>query len=272
MTTVVDGTQIQAHRKRLLDKKIANHNLDLQLDILRSAGNRMTKVFTQLKQRFGRDIGVAVTVHELSETTSQKAAEARLSSVISSQDSDGVIVQLPLADRLDQNELLGQLPPDKDVDVLGPPARKRFRQGESPVLPPVVGAVAEICTHYEVSLQSKRIAVVGHGQLVGWPVAVWLQNSFGDPLILEKGDSLSRLQSADVVISGAGDPHAIKPKHIQRGVCLIDAGTSRTEGGTKGDMHPDCKDRARLFSPVPGGVGPITVARLFANLVTLSAS
>jgi methylenetetrahydrofolate dehydrogenase (NADP+)/methenyltetrahydrofolate cyclohydrolase len=132
-----------------------------------------------------------------------------------------------------------------------------------------VAAIAEICTRYNIALKKKSVAVVGRGELVGGPAVTWLQNQDIEPQVYEKGDDLTGLGSADVIISGAGDPHVITPDIINKKVVLFDAGTSQSDGGVRGDVHPESYEKCRLITPVPGGIGPITVAKLFENLLTL---
>ena len=114
--------------------------------------------------------------------------------------------------------------------------------------------------------------VVGKGFLVGAPVAAWLTGQGADVSVLtsKSGDLAATLGNADIIISGAGSPHLIKPEMLKQGVVLIDAGTSESDGILAGDADPACADTCSLFTPVPGGVGPLAVACLFENAVTLA--
>ena len=112
----------------------------------------------------------------------------------------------------------------------------------------------------------------GKGRLVGRPIALYLKQRGIDTFILDKGDTLSSsvLRQADVVISGIGVGGVIKPDMIKEGVVLIDVGTSEISGTLRGDIDPSCAKKSALFTPVPGGVGPITVAMIFKNMLILS--
>jgi len=181
-----------------------------------------------------------------------------------------VVLQLPLPSQLTAGQLTDRIPADADPDVLSESAYDRFLH-EDGVLPPVAGAVEEILSTYDLSVQDRRCVVIGKGRLVGQPVADYLRMCGADVTAVDETQDVSAtLGQADVVVAGAGSPHLVTPDMISEGVWLIDCGTSEADGKTRGDIHPDCQKKADLFSPVPGGVGPITVARLFQNLYTLT--
>lgn len=187
--------------------------------------------------------------------------------------ADAVIVQLPLPSNVSTKDVLNLLPLHQDADVLSAAARTKFENNEpDALLPPVVGAVREICIHGNVEVKGKRAAVIGNGWLVGNPCAVWLKQQGADVTVvtLESRDIRSALAKADIVVSGSGSPHLIKPDMIKDGVVLIDAGTSELGGAIAGDADPACAEKSSIFTPVPGGVGPIAVALLFENVVTLA--
>ncbi|OGG61675.1 hypothetical protein A3I46_03865 [Candidatus Kaiserbacteria bacterium RIFCSPLOWO2_02_FULL_54_13] len=195
-------------------------------------------------------------------------------------DAGSVIVQLPVPVGVSQKEVCDAIPVEKDADVLSSAAREKFERGDADaLLPPVVGAVAEIFKTYAVEPRGKKAVVIGSGWLVGSPCAVWLKQQGAEVSILtSKSENLSenslpasrQLRGADIIISGAGSPHLIKPEMLKEGVVLIDAGTSESGGTLAGDADPACAGKCSLFTPVPGGVGPLAVACLFANAVTLA--
>lgn len=187
-------------------------------------------------------------------------------------DADSVIVQLPLPAGLDERAALDAIPLDKDADVLSRGAREQFAKGEDgALLPPVVGAIAEIFTKYGVEPRGKRAVVIGRGWLVGEPAATWLMQRGAKVTTLDKGAKLGQeLQDADIIVCGAGAPHHVKPYMLKEGAVLIDAGTSEQGGALVGDADPACATKCSVFTPVPGGVGPIAVAKLFENAVILA--
>lgn len=200
-------------------------------------------------------------------------------SLIPAPRADAFVVQLPLPSGMSAKEACDAIPVSKDADVLSSAARAAFeslgRSDLPKLLPPVVAAVREIFSTYDVNPKGKKAVVIGAGFLVGAPCATWLtqQGALVEVITLEsaKYRSLtSILKTADIIISGAGSPHFIKPEMLQDDVILIDAGTSESNGELAGDADPACADVCSLFTPVPGGIGPLAVACLFENVVTLA--
>ncbi len=207
----------------------------------------------------------------------KKSAEAagcvfeETSDAASFADADAVLIQLPVGP--EETILLGAIPTEKDADVLSAAARAAFARGDNgALLPPVVAAIAELFEKYGVDPKGKRAIVIGAGFLVGGPAATWLVRQGATVEALALGDGLSSLQEADIVVSGAGSPHLIKPDMLKQGVVLVDAGASELDGALAGDADPACAAVCSLFTPVPGGVGPLAVAKLFENAVSLAES
>jgi len=189
-------------------------------------------------------------------------------------DFDAAIVQFPTT--RSQQEIDELLPIEKDADVLSTGAREKFERGVTgALLPPVAGAVKEILETNHTELKGRRAVVVGEGFLVGKPVATWLRQQGAEVTVMtienSRGELAASLRFADIVVSGAGSAGLITPDMISEGVVLIDAGTTESAGVLKGDADPACAAKCSLFTPVPGGVGPVTVAYLFANAVELAS-
>jgi len=184
-------------------------------------------------------------------------------------DADAVIIQLPLPLGIDTKKVCDDIPLEKDADALSTRAREK---GE--LLAPVVAAVREIFLSTGFNPKDKKAVVLGSGWLVGHPASVWLREQGSDVTVLNsQSENLpDTLRSADIIISGTGSPHLIKPDMLKEGVVLIDAGTSESNGAIAGDADPACAPMCSIFTSVPGGVGPIAVACLFANAVTLASS
>lgn len=176
---------------------------------------------------------------------------------------DAVIVQLPLPDYFDTEAVLAAIPREKDVDGISPLVEEKDR----PVHAPVAAAIEEILARWQISPAGKKVVVVGAGRLVGKPAAWLLSHMNADlTVVTQEEGSLADLKDADIVILGAGNPGFVKPEHLKKGVVLIDAGTSESGGKIMGDADPGCAEVASVFTPVPGGVGPIAVAMIFKNL------
>ncbi len=267
----VDGKKIAETIIAELGLKIAQLGKKPTLAIVYAGSNSVIENFIKIKQATADRLGVLTKVFHLPNPTTPDMIQI-VSDISLDKSIDGIIVQLPLSSAIDSDEVLNSVLPSKDVDVLSKIAFEAFADGKSKFLPPTVGAVAEIFSKHKVILKDKKIVVVGNGALVGKPVAAWLRLQGVEPIVITKGTensvSAPAFFSADIIISGVGRPHFIKPDMIKDGVVLIDAGTSEEAGRMLGDIDPSCEERAVLFTPVPGGVGPITVAILFRNLLS----
>lgn len=221
-----------------------------------------TESYLRMKRKQAEAAGVAMDVRMLPEsiTTDDLIAE------IERAPEDAVIVQLPLPESIDTDAVLRAIPPEKDADVLSPRSREA-----SVVIHPIAAAVADILRRGGVEVAGKRAGVVGQGWLVGKPVAEWLAKEGADVFVVTKESGrLEELRSADIIVSGAGSAGIITSTYIASGASVIDVGTSELGGAIAGDVAPEVEAVAGLFTPVPGGVGPVAVAYLIHNVVALS--
>ncbi|MCR4276439.1 MAG: bifunctional 5,10-methylenetetrahydrofolate dehydrogenase/5,10-methenyltetrahydrofolate cyclohydrolase [Candidatus Parcubacteria bacterium] len=230
-----------------------------------------TKSYLAIKAKRAADAGCVLEVRQFPESVSAE----ELKSAITQSDVDAIIVQLPLPNGIDTKEVCDAIPIGKDADVLSSVARANFEMKglrNPSLLPPVVGAIAEIFCAQGIEPGEKKAVVIGRGFLVGAPVATWLAREGAHVTVLTRTseDFAAVLRTADIIVSGAGSPHLIKPDMLKDGAVLIDAGTSESGGAIKGDADPACAPMCSLFTPVPGGVGPLAVACLFSNAVTLA--
>ena len=233
------------------------------------APGTVTESYLRVKNARAADAGMRLDVVRLLHDATTDDVLAALAAP----GADAVIVQLPLPDHIDQDRVFAGIPLEKDADVLSPAAREAFAQDAADALiPPVADAVAAILSKGGVAPDGAQAAVVGKGYLVGAPVATYLRLHGAHVTVLDKASfAPDALLDADIVISGAGAPHLITPDLVKEGAALIDAGTSEQAGAVVGDIDPACAEKAGLFTPVPGGVGPVAVACLYRNAAKLAA-
>lgn len=241
----------------------------VRLSIFTCEPNLATKRFLELKSMQAEKLGVTLSVEECaSESTTEDIVRAVSEAA---KTADGIIVQLPLPSHIDTASVLAEIPAHRDVDAIGEEAGRMFAEGHGPVLPPVVGAIAEIAKRRGCEIEGKHAVVVGEGKLVGAPAALWLaQNGAHVCTINKRTEHIEQhTRKADILVLGAGSPGLITPDMIKEGAMIFDAGSSEDTGKLVGDADPACAEKASLFTPVPGGIGPITVALIFKNLLTL---
>ncbi len=262
---LVEGKKI-AERIKGEIKESLKHTGPKSLAIFYVGENPVIDSYVALKKRVGEEIGIEVVVMRFPDNVSEEVLIGEIKKA--GENFSGIIVQLPIPEHLDKERVLDAVQVELDVDVLSREAHDAFASGLTEKLPPVVGAVKEIFDEYKVDLSGKKIVVVGKGLLVGKPVLAWLSREGLTSVVVDRENSglESELSTADVVIAGAGVPALVRPGTVKDGAILIDAGTSTSSGKIVGDIDRDCYAKASLVSPVPGGVGPITVVRLFKNL------
>lgn len=269
---MIDGKKISTDIQNTLRERVCACGRVPRMDIISLSRDRVITSFVRMKRKFGETIGVDVRVHELPEDMDQADLVSLVEGVVG--ETNGCIIQLPLPPHIDTDKILNLVPWEKDIDVLGREAQERFGAGEMDILPPVPGAVAAVLAVLPPKTRSKKFLIIGSGKLVGSPVATLLGNMNINFDIIDRDtpdeERKKRLLEAEVVISGTGQPHSIRSEDIRKGVILIDAGTSELAKKMVGDIDPVCYAKASYYTPVPGGIGPITIAILFKNLIAHS--
>lgn len=261
---IIDGKAIAEDMYEALEKRRALFGREIKLGIVVVGKSPVIASFVGIKERNAARLDIHMVRVDLPDSATQDEIIAALKDVAAR--SDAVIPQLPLPSGIDINAVLAAVPNDKDVDALNP----EIAEDNRIVHAPVALAVVEILKRNNVQIAGARTVVVGAGRLVGKPSA-WLLKSLGanvSMFTLQEG-SIKDLKDADIIVSGAGNPGFIKPEHIKEGVVLIDAGTSELQKKIHGDADPACAEVASVFTPVPGGVGPVAVAMIFRNLFDL---
>ncbi len=261
---IVDGRSIAKEIYREVANQVTHLDVRPHLTVFTCAPNFETQKYLTLKMRKAREVGIGINVIEFPEDIT--TADVITSIMHACMQTDGVIVQLPFPEHIAIDEVLQVIPPSCDVDVVN-------YDGTQDILPPVVGAINEIAARHDVLFTAQKVAVIGHGRLVGKPAALWARRQGANVEVVtrETGDIKVALQSAHILILGAGDAHMVTPDSISDNVIIFDAGTSEDAGELKGDAHPDCASKASLMTPVPGGIGPVTVAILLRNVVRLAS-
>lgn len=253
--------------KKIIDElrsRRTTWNRSVTLGMIVAGADPVIESFVNMKKKIADELDVSINRLDLGQNTGTAdiiEAVQRLS-----QTTDGLIVQLPLPVEVDVNAALSAIPVRKDVDGINPIYSEHERIAPSPV----ARAIERILSMHAIDAAGKRAVIVGAGRLVGSPSGALLKRLGADVshVTLDEGD-ISDVKEADILVLGAGNPGMIKPEHIKEGVVLLDAGTSEIAGVLKGDADPACAPKASIFTPVPGGIGPIAVTLIFENLFDL---
>lgn len=256
---IVDGRKIAEDVYAQTKERIVRLGRAPKLAIITCAPNFETQKYLALKEKKAASVGIGISVVELpsSSTTDDFLHAITTASV----DADGIIVQLPLPKSVDVDQVIASVPPELDVDVLNP--------STTSVLSPVVGAIKEILAQHAVTVREKFVTVIGSGRLVGLPAYHWFirEGAHVSVVTRDTTDIEHYTKNADIVVCGAGVPGLLKPDMIKDGAVVLDAGTSEDGGELRGDADPLCSEKTSVFTPVPGGIGPMTIAMLLSNVV-----
>jgi methylenetetrahydrofolate dehydrogenase (NADP+)/methenyltetrahydrofolate cyclohydrolase len=222
--------------------------------------------YAELKKKMAEKAGITFNIYKFEEKDSESDALECINYLNNDEEVDGIMIQIPVPEGFDRDKLISAISPTKDVDGL------RYCLGvESDFRPPVVMAILEAIKYPGFSIQDsdKKIVVIGNGFLVGNPLArVLAENNIKADVIdsTKMLNSESLILNSDLIISATGKSGIIKPEMIKDDVILIDAGTAEENGELVGDIDPLCYKKAAFYTPVPGGIGPVTIAMLFQNL------
>jgi methylenetetrahydrofolate dehydrogenase (NADP+)/methenyltetrahydrofolate cyclohydrolase len=263
---IVDGKAIAAKLYEELTARVAACKVAPHLTVFTCAPNHATRAYLDLKRRHAFALGVGFSVVEILPETEPELAASSVAAAVPR--TNGIIVQLPFPPGFTTEPLIAAIPPSHDVDGF------HTTSDNGGVLPPVVGAIAKIAEVHQVSFAGQRVVVLGAGRLVGQPAALWAKAMGAEVTIVTETtpDRAATIKAADIIISGVGKPGLVTPAMVKPRVKVFDAGTSEAGGQLVGDVDPAVANEAALFTPVPGGIGPLTVACLFDNLLTLSAA
>lgn len=228
-----------------------------RLAIIQTVDSAVIDTYVRLKKRYAEDVTIDVDVHRVTEDEAVKLIEQ----LNGDESIHGIIIQLPLQDRSRTEELIELVAPEKDVDALGSRA----------VLDPATPmAINWLLAGYNVELRGKKIVIIGEGRLVGAPLATMWRTSGHDVTIATRQteDLVALVQSADIVVSGAGTPGIITSEMLRPETVVVDAATASEGGKIVGDVAADVRERHDLIiTPEKGGVGPLTICALFDNVI-----
>jgi methylenetetrahydrofolate dehydrogenase (NADP+)/methenyltetrahydrofolate cyclohydrolase len=230
-------------------------------------------VYVRSKGKATLAAGMESFEHRLPADTTQEALEALVDRLNSDPAVDGILVQLPLPQQLDESAIITRIDPDKDVDGFHPVNAGRLATGLPGFVPCTPLGCLLLLRDVLGDLTGKDAVVIGRSNIVGKPMAQLL---IGDSCTVTVAHSRTRdladvVKRADIVVAAVGRAAMVKPDWIKPGATLIDVGINRTEAGLVGDVDPACAEVAGAMTPVPGGVGPMTIAVLLRNTLVSAA-
>lgn len=259
---LLSGSELAGFIKERQAKQVRNlrqsWKIFPRLAIIQTIDDPVIDTYVRLKRRYGEDILLDVDVYKVD----QAEALAAIERLNADETVHGIIIQLPLADTSQTDELVNAVAPAKDVDGLGVHAS---------FIAATPMAIDWLLVGYNIELRGKKIAIVGNGRLVGAPLAkLWLEQG-KDVTVIDRDTRITanEFREFDVIVTAVGQPGLIKSEDIKTGAVVVDAATSSENGKLLGDVDEDVRQRDDLtITPEKGGVGPLTVTALFDNVIT----
>lgn len=241
------------------------------LAIIQVGSLEASNIYIKGKQKFGQDINVPVVLHKLK----NDAVEEQIIELVLALNADakigGIIVQLPLPAGIDKEKIIEAIDPEKDVDGLHSVNVKKLAANDTTgITPATTRGIVSLLDFNAIEVRGKRVLVIGRSDLVGRPSAAALLNRDATVTVAHRGtkDLEEVCKEADIIIVAAGMPSLITKNHVREGQIIIDVGITKKDGETKGDvLFDEVIELVHAVSPVPGGVGPLTIASLFQNVL-----
>jgi methylenetetrahydrofolate dehydrogenase (NADP+)/methenyltetrahydrofolate cyclohydrolase len=228
-----------------------------------------SEIYIRRKQEAAREAGILSRDYRLAEDTTEDELLALIAELNADDSVDGILVQLPLPPHIEEAGVIDAVDPAKDVDGFHPVNAGKLFLGQDGLVAATPTGIMTLLDEYEVPLVGARAVVVGRSTIVGKPVALLLLARHATVTICHSrtADLAAHTQAADVLVVATGHAELITPNMVKEGATVIDVGMNRTEEGLRGDVDPAAAERAGLMTPVPGGVGPMTIASLLRNTV-----
>lgn len=265
---IIDGKKIA---ENIISKLKASNKPQKSLAAILVGENAQSESFLKQKAKIAGQLGIDFKLIRLGGEMSEPEVIKEIEKLNSDASVGGIILQLPLPEKLRKENIISNISPLKDIDAL-------TEEGRKFVSPLAVGVVNDILAHLNIDIKDKVVAVVGRGFLIGAPILEFFRDKCAKMIPLNSKSDINLLKEADIVISGTGKPGLIKPELLKDNAVVIDFGYGLVDGKLKGDFDPSDlqlkTDNLKLlqYTPTPGGTGPILVAEIYKNFYKLNVA
>ncbi len=273
MATILDGREVS---------KLYREKIKAEIDLYREKGLRepslavvlvgndpASQVYVNNKRKACQKVGIKSLFYHLPEETSEEELLKLVKKLNENPEVDGILVQLPLPKQINPQRVIETIDPSKDVDGFHPENMGRlFANLEGGFVPCTPLGIKLLLEHYGIEVQGKDTTIVGAGYIVGKPLSVLMLNMNATVTVchIYTGDLKKHTLNADILVSATGVPHLIKADMVKEGAVVVDVGISKKDGKIVGDVDFEAvKEKASYITPVPGGVGPMTITALLLN-------
>ena len=276
MGQLLDGKQLANIRADVLQKQVLNlkkAGIQPQFCVINIGNDPSSKIYLKTKKRRADQIGIKQKLFQLPSTVTQKNLLELIDRLNNEKDVNGIMIQLPVTKQIILNEALAAIDPDKDVDCLTPANVGRLWQGDHFVEPATAHGILALLDYYHINLKGKNAVIIGRSSIVGKPLAALLLEKDATVSILHlKTKNLTEYtKKADILVSATGEHNLVTADMIKKNAVIIDVGISRFNGKIVGDVDFEhVAPIASFITPVPGGIGPLTVESLMEQVIQLT--
>jgi len=276
MTQIIDGKKMAEEIREELKvrvKKLRDRKIIPTLAIVMVGQKHDSKIFTRNKQRASEEIGMEAILYEYPENMEEEKLIDLLQKLNRDEKTHGIIVQLPLPKHIDEKKVLNTISPDKDVDGLNPVNVGNLSLGNEFIAPCTPKGVIRMLEKMNIPVEGKEVVIVNNSNVVGKPLAMMLTNRFATVTIchVKTKNLVEHTKKAEILITAVGKPNFIRKEMVKENAVVIDVGISYQQDKICGDVDfENVKDVTSYITPVPGGVGPMTVAMVLENTLILA--
>lgn len=272
---IIDGKKLSQEIITQLKEERKKFSFNIRLAVILVGDNPASLSFIRQKEKVAQEIGIDFRLYQYPVNIKTKELRAQIGLISRLPATHGVVVQLPLPKSIQTQAVLNGILRYKDPDVLSENNLGKFYTQRLLILPPVVAAISFLIETYKIPLLGKNVLVIGRGSLVGKPLALWFIHQGATVTVANSHTQnlIDYTQKAEIIVSSAGQPHLITKEMVSDGTIIFDAATVSENNRLQGDCDfEELKDKAALITPVPGGLGPLTVVFLYKNLFKLLRS
>lgn len=269
---ILDGKQIaKEYRQRLKNQvnDLKEYGFTPKLSVILVGNDGASQSYVKSKKKAAEKIGMISEIIHLDESTSEEVVLSELNRLNNDDTVSGILVQVPLPKQVSEQKVLEAINPEKDVDGFHPINIGKLYIDEQTFVPCTPLGIMEILKHADINLEGKNAVVIGRSHIVGQPVSKLLLQANATVTILHSRtkNMNAHLKQADVIVSAVGQPGLITKENVKKGAVIIDVGNTPDENGKlKGDVaYDEVKEIASAITPVPGGVGPLTITMVLNN-------
>jgi methylenetetrahydrofolate dehydrogenase (NADP+)/methenyltetrahydrofolate cyclohydrolase len=265
----MDGKALAARVRAEVAREAEEIGRPVGLATVLVGDDQASAIYVRRKQEACEEVGIEPIHHELSADSPEQELLALVAELNADERVTGILVQLPLPDHMDEGRVIRSLAPVKDVDGFHPVSAGHLLQGEPTFVAATPAGIMEILRAYEIPLLGARAVVVGRSNIVGKPMALLLLGEHATVTVCHSRtrDLAAVVREADVVVAAVGRAGMVTKDMVKAGAAVVDVGINRVEGKVVGDVAEDVREVAGHLTPVPGGVGPMTIASLLRNTV-----